>query len=98
MSEEMKRIFTELQTESIRIDVMEVDKDHIHFLIDYDPNISVLHIVRRFKQMSTHRIWKICNLSNKFWKERTFWSDGYFVCSVGDASEETIRNYIETQG
>jgi putative transposase len=77
---------------------MEIDKDHIHFLIDYDPKISVLHIVRRFKQMSTYRIWKKCNLSREFWKERTFWSDGYFVCSVGDASEQTIRSYIENQG
>ncbi|MBC7010447.1 transposase, partial [Pseudoalteromonas sp. BZK2] len=26
------------------------------------------------------------------------WSDGYFVCSVGNASAETIRKYIQEQG
>ncbi|MFW9625355.1 MAG: transposase, partial [Sulfurospirillum sp.] len=26
------------------------------------------------------------------------WSDGYFVCSVGEASPETIQNYIANQG
>jgi len=31
-------------------------------------------------------------------KENTFWSDGYFVCSTGDANMETIKKYIEEQG
>ena len=33
-----------------------------------------------------------------FWKEHTFWSDGYFVCSIGEASPETVRQYILSQG
>ena len=33
-----------------------------------------------------------------FWVEKTFWSDGYFVCTTGDASADTIRQYIEEQG
>ena len=32
------------------------------------------------------------------WREKTFWSDGYFVCSTGNANMETIKKYIETQG
>ena len=28
-------------------------------------------------------------------KEHTFWTDGYFVCSVGNVSEEMPRKYIE---
>jgi len=28
----------------------------------------------------------------------TFWSDDYFACSTGDASTETIMEYIRTQG
>lgn len=31
-------------------------------------------------------------------KEHTFWTDGYFVCSVGNVSEEMPRKYIENQG
>jgi REP element-mobilizing transposase RayT len=37
-------------------------------------------------------------LGKHFWKERTFWTDGYFVSTTGQASEETIRKYIENQG
>ncbi|WP_368074077.1 transposase [Shewanella sp. MEBiC00475] len=27
-----------------------------------------------------------------------FWSDGYFACSVGNASADTILKYIQEQG
>ena len=82
------------------IDVMESDEDHIHLMVDYPPTLSVVSIVNRLKAVSTNRIWKqIGNLlQTHFWKEKTFWSDGYFVASTGDVSSETIRKYIESQG
>ena len=33
-----------------------------------------------------------------FWKENTFFTDGYFICSVGNVSEKTLKEYIENQG
>ena len=49
---------------------------------------------------TTFHIWKKYPnyLSKCFWKEKTFWTDGYFICSVGNVSEETLRKYIENQG
>ena len=32
------------------------------------------------------------------YEEKTFWSDGYFCGTIGNASQETIRQYIESQG
>jgi putative transposase len=82
------------------IEVMEVDKNHVHMLISYPPTLSVCAIVRRLKQLSTAELWRMYPnyLAKEFWKERTFWSDGYFACSTGDASSETIKKYIEQQG
>ena len=82
------------------IDSMETDKDHVHMLVDIDPTVSASSIVGRIKQMSTDRIWKghEAELRKSYWKENTFWSDGYFVCSTGDANMETIKKYIEEQG
>lgn len=81
---------------------MEVDKDHIHLLIEYNPTQSILQIVRYLKQISTYRIWRQDEnsklLKKHFWKELTFWSDGYFACSIGQVSKETIEKYIQTQG
>jgi putative transposase len=30
--------------------------------------------------------------------ERTFWSSGFFLCSVGGATLEILKAYIENQG
>lgn len=80
---------------------METGEDHIHMLIEYEPKLSVLQIVRRLKQESSVSLWKIHKnfLKTHFWKEHTFWSDGYFVCSIGEgASYEVIQKYIKSQG
>jgi putative transposase len=57
-------------------------------------------MVRKLKQQSAIAIWQKHKmiLSKSFWKEHTFWSDGYFVCSIGEASPDTVRQYILFQG
>lgn len=101
--EEIKDIFYDISEENgLNIIEMEVDKDHIHLLVQYPPTKTILEIVRLLKQISTYRIWRQNNnniyLSKQFWKERTFWSDGYFACSIGQVSKETIERYIQNQG
>ena len=63
------------------------------------PTLSPTSIATRLKSQSTFHIWKKFGnfLQYHFWKEKTFWSDGYFVCTTGDASTETIKKYIEEQ-
>lgn len=101
--DEIKHILSDVAKEKDLIMVeMEVDKNHVHLLVKYRPTVSILEIVRWFKQISTYRIWRINNnqlyLNKYFWKEKTFWSDGYFACSIGTVSEETIERYIQNQG
>lgn len=98
MKREIMRILLESQTKNFKIEVMESDNDHLHMLINYVPQVALSNVARRLKQMTAYGIWQICDLRDEFWRERTFWTDGYFVCSVGDASEETVRRYIESQG
>ena len=98
MQDIIKEIFSIIEHRSdFNIDIMETDKDHIHLLISYPPDIAVTSIVRRLKQESTRELWERYPdwLRKHFWKEHTFWSDGYFVCSIGEASPETVRKYIE---
>jgi len=82
------------------IDIIEVDSDHVHYLIRYPPTLSISKIVQHLKQETTHDIWVKYSyeLKYQFWYKKIFWSDGYFVCSVGNASQEVIRSYIEEQG
>lgn len=53
---------------------IEVDKNHIHLLVESGPKISPLMIVRVLKQQTTIRLWNKFSdkLSKYFWKERMF--------------------------
>jgi len=103
VNEAMKQILYDIANESdFTIETMETDNaDHVHLLIDYPPTLAISSIVNRLKSMSTQRIWRggwATFLRSKFLAEHTFWSDGYFACSTGDVSTETIQRYIEEQG
>ena len=79
---------------------METDKDHIHILLDYKVTDCVADIAKILKMVSTNTIWKNYPrmMKRNFWREHTLWSDGYFACSIGEASKETIEQYIQNQG
>lgn len=101
--EQIKNLMNDIAEENdLEIIEMEVEKDHIHLLIAYNPTQSILNIVKVLKQISTFRIWRQNNnhlhLLKQFWNEKTFWSDGYFACSIGNISKETIERYIQNQG
>lgn len=103
LGKQIKTIFVNISEEhNINIVEMEVDKNHIHLLVQYSPTQSILEIVRLFKQISTYRIWRQSNnkycLKKHFWNEKTFWGDGYFACSIGQVSKEIIEKYIKSQG
>ena len=98
---DMKKIMRHISEMSdFDIEVMETDKNHLHMMVRSEPKLSPLQIVRRLKQMSTSAVWKKYRdfLRHNFYKEQTFWTDGYFVSSIGNVSQETIKKYIENQG
>ena len=98
---DMKKIMRHISEMSdFDIEVMETDKDHLHMMVRSEPKLSPLQIVRRLKQMSTSAVWKKYRdfLRHNFYEGQTFWTDGYFVSSIGNVSQETIKKYIENQG
>jgi putative transposase len=82
------------------ITTIEVDQDHVHMMIDMHPNERVSNIVRHLKSYTSYHMWQNHpkELAMQFWKRKMFWSPSYFVCSVGDASRETVQRYIDAQG
>jgi len=94
--------FREAESKShFRIHNMELDTDHIHFLISFPPAYSLEQTVRRMKQISTFYVYERCEpyLRQFYWKQKkTLWTHGYFCSTVGMASEDTIKHYIDNQG
>jgi len=81
------------------INLINSDKNHIHMLISFTPNLTINSIVRVIKQESTIISWNHYSsyLNRYYFKEKTLWSDGYFVSSVGYTDENTVKNYINNQ-
>ena len=101
ISDDIKQLSYEIcNKHNVTIKKMETDKDHIHYLIETEPTISISKIVNLMKSYTTYHIWQLHQkyLSRHFWKEHTFWTDGYFVCSIGNVSEKILKEYIENQG
>ena len=82
------------------IDILETDKNHVHMMLNTKPTVSPSAIARRLKTITTAYAWQEWNnyLEKIYWGEHTLWSDGYFVCTTGDACIETVRQYIANQG
>ena len=75
------------------------DKDHVHFLIQSVPTYSPTKIIQRVKSLTAREIFKRApEVKQKLWGGE-FWSDGYYVSTVGKyGNEETIREYVKGQG
>ena len=101
ISDSIKRLSLEIcSRHDMVIKYMETDRDHIHYMLETNPKLSISKIVAILKGYTT--FW-ICReypleLAKEFWREHTFWTDGYFVCSVGNVSEKILKEYIENQG
>lgn len=86
--------------EEFRMEEIETDEDHIHFMIWYTPDICIHEIVQQMKSYLTFHLWRRfpIMLSKIYWKNRRVFTKGYFVCSIGNSNEETVRKYIQNQG
>lgn len=92
----LKELIEEICCE-LRIDVieMEIMPDHVHLLMEVDPQFGIHKAVKQIKGR-TSRI-----LRQEFGTLRSrlpsLWSNSYFVSTVGVAPLSVIKQYIENQ-
>ncbi|MFP4296992.1 MAG: IS200/IS605 family transposase [Spirulinaceae cyanobacterium] len=70
------------------------ETDRVHVVIEYPPKLSVSQIVNHLKGVSSRMYKKAGHASPH---PTHLWSPSYFASSVGGASIEVLRQYIETQ-
>ena len=101
VDEQLKQICLgiELRYDYIRFLEIGTDKDHVHFLVQSTPNYSPSQIVKIIKSITARQIFSECSeIKKKLWGGQ-FWTDGYFVATVGKNQNETvIREYVKNQG
>ena len=83
----------------IRFLEIGTDKDHVHFLVQSVPKYSPTQIINIIKSITAREVFAKCpQVKKKLWGGQ-FWTDGYFVSTVGQhGNEETISKYVQNQG
>ena len=100
VDETIKDVCAEIE---LRYDVwfLEIgtDKDHVHFLVQAVPKLAPSQIIRMIKGITAKEVFAKCpQVKQKLWGGE-FWSDGYYVCTVGQhGTEESVRAYVKNQG
>jgi len=80
-----------------RADVIELEimPDHVHLVVDVDPQYGIHRLVKRLKGRSSH----ILRATIPTLRSRlpTLWTNRYFVATVGGAPRAVVMHYIEQQ-
>ena len=92
LKELIKSICEDIQVEIIEMEIMP---DHVHLLLEVDPQFGVHKAVKTIKGASS----KILRSEFPWLKTRipTLWTNSYFCSTVGGTPEALVKQYIESQ-
>ena len=75
-----------------------VDDDHVHFLVQSVPILSITKIVITIKSILARELFKRHNDLKKLLWGGNLWTSGYYANTVGQyANEDVIREYVKNQ-
>ena len=84
-----------------QIEFLEIgtDKEHVHFLVQSVPTYSPTKIITMIKSLTAREIFaRAAHVKKQLWGGE-FWTDGYYVSTVGQhATEDVIKLYVKNQG
>ena len=92
----LKQIISEVARKcQCNIQEMEVMPDHVHLVIEVDPQYGIHRLVRQMKGVSSHAL----RQEFQFLRTRlpTLWTNSYFVATVGGAPLAILKQYVENQ-
>lgn len=74
---------------------LEVMPDHVHVLVEIDPQYGIAKLVRNMKGRSS----RLLRQEFPWLKSRipTLWTNSYFLSTVGGAPISVVKQYIENQ-
>ena len=96
IADRLKALILEVCAESdIQVIEMEIMPDHVHLLIEVDPQYGIHRAVKKIKGR-TSRILRQ-EFPELVRRLPTLWTNSYFVSTVGGAPLAVIKQYIENQ-
>lgn len=82
------------------IEIVEIESpsDHIHMVVRSEPKISPSDIMQIIKNISARHFFRLHpEIKKKYFWGGKLWTQSYFVETIGNANEETIRKYVQNQ-
>lgn len=77
---------------------LEIPTDHIHMVIKSEPKLSPSRIMQTIKSISARAFFKAYpQIKKKYFWGGHLWTESFFVETVGNVNEETIRKYVQNQ-
>ena len=74
------------------------EADHVHLLIDIHPALDISVLINNLKTASARRARaRFVGHLATFYSKPLFWHRAYYVGSVGGATLETVRAYVDAQ-
>ena len=74
---------------------LEVMPDHVHLLVDVDPQHGIHRLIKEIKGLSSRELRQ--NFPSIKSRLPTLWTNSYFVSTVGGAPLAIVKQYIENQ-
>lgn len=92
LKELIQSISKEYSFEVLEIEIMP---DHVHLLVDVDPQFGINKVVKTIKGKTS----KILRDEFPYLKTKlpTLWTNSYFVTTVGSARLDVVKKYIQSQ-
>ena len=92
LTEIIQSVCTESRAEILELEVMP---EHVHLLVEVDPQYGIHRLVRGIKGRSS----RLLRQEFAWLRSRipTLWTNAYFVSTVGGAPLEVVQQYIENQ-
>ena len=92
LKEIIQAIATDCKSEILELEVMP---DHVHLLVEVDPQFGIHRLIKLMKGKSS----KLIREEFQWVKSRlpTLWTNSYFVSTIGGAPLEVVKQYIEQQ-
>lgn len=92
LKEILQQVASEFQSEIIEMEIMD---DHVHLLVEVDPQFGIAKLVRYMKGRSS----RLLRQEFPWLKSRlpTLWTNSYFVSTVLGAPLSVVKQYIEDQ-
>ena len=87
-----------MESEKIIIREMNGEADHIHILFDYAPDIRLSELINKIKSRTARLVRRDYPVEvGEYYEKIEFWTNSYFLGSVGSNTTEIVKEYIQNQ-